>query len=76
VATDTCLRVGSLDVAACEELGVKPGSSYGRLKAGESVANVHGVMVHPHQVPDLARLAPRMRANVTRAEPNSSVAEY
>ena len=44
-------------MAACEELGVSPGSSYGRLKSGESVANADGVMVHPEQVPDLARMA-------------------
>ena len=47
-------RVGSLSVAACNELGVKPGSSYGMLKSGQSVLNVRGEMVHPEQVPDLA----------------------
>ena len=46
-------RVGSLSVAACEELGVKPGSSYGKLKSGQSVLNQHGELVHPEQVPDL-----------------------
>ena len=48
--TPVLCRVGSLNVAACIELGVKPGRDYARLKGGESVQSRTGDTVHPEQV--------------------------
>lgn len=43
-------RAGSLNVAKCEELRVRPGKNYARLKLGESVLNEDGIEVLPEQV--------------------------
>ena len=39
-----------MNVAACEDLGVKPGRDYARLKSGQGVQSVTGDTVHPEQV--------------------------
>ena len=43
-------RAGTLNVAACEELGVVPGKDYARVKAGESVLSRDGNIVRSDQV--------------------------
>ena len=43
-------RAGKLDAVACEELGVRGGKDYARLKLGETVTSRHGTLVHPEQV--------------------------
>ncbi len=48
-ACDWC-RAGTLNVAACEELGVRPGRDYSRVKAGESVLSRSGEIIRPEQV--------------------------
>ncbi|KAK9810629.1 hypothetical protein WJX73_005904 [Symbiochloris irregularis] len=43
-------RVGALNPAKCEAFKVKPGAHFSSLKAGDSVMNTAGEMVHSHQV--------------------------
>lgn len=51
------LRGGNLLVEAAEALGVPPGPAYSALKAGESVENSSGAVVHAHQVRPAASTA-------------------
>jgi hypothetical protein len=43
-------RVGSLNVAKCEELRIRPGRNYAALKMGQSVLNEDGVEIQPEEV--------------------------
>ena len=54
------LRGGNLLVEAAEALGVPPGPAYSALKAGESVENSSGAVVHAHQVRPAAATALRI----------------